>query len=1006
MDVVLPVQLPWECPACRNRQLAAWPLALRPGDSVSWGELLGTLSVTCGRCRTAALPTVPAGLYRLMTVFSAEELAVIVREHPDLHAAAVTGSAAVLRLPEAAGPLAEALDGLLRDLPGPAHADRLAPLYQRFARQRSMALQTIGEAGFQRLRWLEAHAGTPDEHWDSIAQETEQLLGMSGQVRDRAAFLLWAGVRIARRPRRTPADVDRALEWLELSRQLWHGLNEPERASAAAGNLAAALALRQHGDALADLQRAEELFDEVMTYYRAAGRDADLAQSATNRASALTRLAGFQTGEQAEETLRRAVALCREVEPLRPKHRDPLGWAFTATNKALALTRLSGDDPVEHRSRLTETVRLYRATSEIFDDAGDADAAHQARYLLGRALVELAGLLDERRRIDRLAREPVEGVDRSVLAGTPAEQHRYLVFLRSLDSSPAVHGYQGSTRELHAILESLPEGPAVELLAEAERIAATGVERARTAGNQQAVSQFARVAAAAAQSRYGRTEAVTGPLATARSLIDHRYAPLEAAETALELAAVHARHGNWPQARDAYDDCLGVQEWVLANSPERDLRIAVLANAPKMPREAAFVRVRCGDHAGAVTLLERTRLRTYETVVRSGEGGRLGLLNWPRPSLADIAGAATPECPIAYVLTAPRGSVVLLVHADATVRVFEVDTTSGDYFLRLHQFARPELSLYSAQQTGADMSAAVAHAAAALTGLLQPVVDALAADGVGRLCLVPCGPMAAMPWAATPVRDPGTGATAPIGDLLVLSTSPSAAAVALSRRRVAEARPRRDAGPVVVFADPARPDAPPLPGARAEARRVEHAFGDRVVLRTREAATRAELGRLIPDCWIAHFACHGQNNAMQFESARLLLADGDLTIADLRRLPPFGARLVVLSACQTGQVDFGRLADDMIGLPAALLATGAAAVVGTLWPVDDRATALLVGRFYDELAAMLSRGEPDDAALALSRAQRWLRTATTAELRGRAAADDRRPYRDPYYWAGFFLVGS
>ena len=76
----------------------------------------------------------------------------------------------------------------------------------------------------------------------------------------------------------------------------------------------------------------------------------------------------------------------------------------------------------------------------------------------------------------------------------------------------------------------------------------------------------------------------------------------------------------------------------------------------------------------------------------------------------------------------------------------------------------------------------------------------------------------------------------------------------------------------------------------------------------------------------------------------------------LLRLPELRARLVVLSACQTGQVDTTRASDEMLGMPLAFLQAGACTVVSTLWPVDDRVTAMLVGRFYEELAAELGRG--------------------------------------------------
>ena len=155
-------------------------------------------------------------------------------------------------------------------------------------------------------------------------------------------------------------------------------------------------------------------------------------------------------------------------------------------------------------------------------------------------------------------------------------------------------------------------------------------------------------------------------------------------------------------------------------------------------------------------------------------------------------------------------------------------------------------------------------------------------------------------------------------------------------------------------------------------------------------ATNQELVRQIQWSWVAHLACHGHNGVAEFESMRLLLSDGDFTLEDVRALPALRSRLVFLSARQTGQPDLRRVPDEMVGLPIALVSAGAAAVVSTLWPIDDRVTAMLVGRLYGKLAAMLTRGEPDDVPVAMNRAQRW--------LRGRVS--DRSARTGPSAWDG------
>src|SRR5262245_9975885 len=162
-------------------------------------------------------------------------------------------------------------------------------------------------------------------------------------------------------------------------------------------------------------------------------------------------------------------------------------------------------------------------------------------------------------------------------------------------------------------------------------------------------------------------------------------------------------------------------------------------------------------------------------------------------------------------------------------------------------------------------------------------------------------------------------------------------------------------------------------------------------------------------------------------------------------------RLVVLSACETGLYDIERNPDEFVGLPATFMQIGAAGVVGSLWPVDDLATALLMARLYD---LHLNAGREPPAAL--RDAQAWLRQATRAaqlsyvknaavkakldagrltaltdELTGRgsrggrfgairkalhektasasqpkgARSMSRHPFQHPYYWAGFVYTG-
>jgi CHAT domain-containing protein len=128
-----------------------------------------------------------------------------------------------------------------------------------------------------------------------------------------------------------------------------------------------------------------------------------------------------------------------------------------------------------------------------------------------------------------------------------------------------------------------------------------------------------------------------------------------------------------------------------------------------------------------------------------------------------------------------------------------------------------------------------------------------------------------------------------------------------------------------------------------------------------------------------HFASHGKFDWEEPRRSHLKLENNEtLSVGMLSDAEDLTRpRLVVLSACETGIYEFQQNADEFIGLPGAFMAIGAAGVLGSLWPVEDRATALLMAKFYD---LHLDRKKPLSPPTALKYAQTWLRTATKANL--------------------------
>lgn len=165
---------------------------------------------------------------------------------------------------------------------------------------------------------------------------------------------------------------------------------------------------------------------------------------------------------------------------------------------------------------------------------------------------------------------------------------------------------------------------------------------------------------------------------------------------------------------------------------------------------------------------------------------------------------------------------------------------------------------------------------------------------------------------------------------------------------------------------------------------------------------------------VLHFATHALADLQRAEDCALVLAqvdlpdpvealargepayDGLVTASEILARWRLDADLVTLSACETA---LGRSAagEGYLGLSHALLQAGSRCVLVSLWGVDDRATSLLMERFYRTAAGADPTETPRSLSSALREAKLWLRTYRDSS--------GRRPFEHPRYWAGFVLIG-
>jgi len=121
-------------------------------------------------------------------------------------------------------------------------------------------------------------------------------------------------------------------------------------------------------------------------------------------------------------------------------------------------------------------------------------------------------------------------------------------------------------------------------------------------------------------------------------------------------------------------------------------------------------------------------------------------------------------------------------------------------------------------------------------------------------------------------------------------------------------------------------------------------------------ALRIKIGKGVD---VLHLATHGVFDAEQpLQSAIYLSEKGKavaLTAADVFE-NPLPARLVALSACETGMGE-SQAGDDLLGLPRSFHLSGASSVLSALWPVDDAATKLYMETFHREVVEGQSFGQ-------------------------------------------------
>lgn len=558
-------------------------------------------------------------------------------------------------------------------------------------------------------------------------------------------------------------------------------------------------------------------------------------------------------------------------------------------------------------------------------------------------------------------------------------------------------------------------------------------------------------------------EAWTASLATA---------PRDAIAFSAEWGDWAWTHDRWEEAAEAYDNAhRAMRRFILRQVVDEDDRNQILANTQYATR-GAFALIATGRAQDAILLLERAcdlvfmvnanrrdmdRLLQDDPALRAkldqaglakgqaqtGALDSFGLDGYGNLSPAAQDAQMTLDAVVAEIRTRPGFAQFALPSGWADVQaavaqitlVYLVPCDKGVAGLALTQTPEGKIraaivplsvdlaAIHTAATPfiNAEFGDSRADAQAPLDALLlwlgenlmQPVRDALAALELADepIALRPFGLLSYLPLQAATKRSETGQTEAPVFSPGQVSYAYSARSLALSLARSAE--PPSGKGLVINNPRPLPVNFDPLRLANEEAAVVLDHFASEVIVGPQVSTSR--LMSALPEAGLVHFICHGTVARNLEYSGILLLANFEtLTYRHLRLLPGLNARLVVLSACRSGAA--GITIEHPISLPAAFLAAGARAVIGTFWHADEMATLLLMSRFY-----ALWPSNDMTCTQALGAAQTWLRQSSADLLRASVAADalaspagaalrqapaDALPYAHPWYSCSFFVAGA
>ncbi|MDQ3818242.1 MAG: CHAT domain-containing protein [Acidobacteriota bacterium] len=395
------------------------------------------------------------------------------------------------------------------------------------------------------------------------------------------------------------------------------------------------------------------------------------------------------------------------------------------------------------------------------------------------------------------------------------------------------------------------------------------------------------------------------------------------------------------------------------------------------------------ERSRARSLLDLTRKET--DVVESHDEHKRSARQVARPAgLAEIQTRMPEEAQIVQYSVLENRTLIWVVSKSQTLS-FEQPIGSKELRDRVSNY----LQLIS--DTPANNEEEVGRAAEDLYDLLiKPLEPFL--DRGKQLCIVPDKVLSYLPFAALVSRSSGKYLTQEFTLTLAPSSNIFIVCSENARRKEGADEERLLSVGNPSFDHKVFPRLADLPTAKREAEEVA-AFYNSLPALTGDAAIKKRVISEMERASIIHLALHSVVNEQTPLRSQLVLAkeeqpeyegleDGVLRASEIYNLRLGQARLVVLSACQTGAERYYG-GEGMISISRPFIAIGVPLVVASLWPVDSAATEELMVSFHKH-----RKQDRHSTAEALRLAQQEMLT----KPEGR--------YRQPYYWASFITIGG